>query len=101
MASVPIYLPVDRAIPVPGVPALPHFDRAFVADHHILQRERKQGVATWLWSSAGSVVGICVALLLLVLGWALARLARGGAAPARRREPPSAPARTTVAGMAR
>jgi hypothetical protein len=42
---VPIYMPVDRAIPVAGVPASAHFDRAFVADHKILQRERKQNVA--------------------------------------------------------
>ena len=41
LTAVPIYLPADPAIPAPGVPAQPHFDRTFVSDHRILQREAK------------------------------------------------------------
>jgi hypothetical protein len=94
MASVPIFLPEDKAIPVAGVPALSHFDRAFIADHKILQRERKQGVAGWLWGVAGAVVLACCTVLLVLLGWALARLSRGGAAASRPAPPAARPART-------
>jgi hypothetical protein len=99
MASVPIYLPADRAIPVAGVPAPARFERGFVADHKVLQRERKEGVAGWLWAVAGAVVLASTTVLLVLLGWALARLSRGAAPPLPRTAPPPRPARA-AAGVA-
>jgi hypothetical protein len=75
MAGVPVYLPEDRAIPAAGVPAPARFDRAFRADRKILQRERKEDVPGWLWSTASSAVLALALGLLGLLGWALARLA--------------------------
>ncbi|MCW3063685.1 MAG: hypothetical protein JWN32_857, partial [Solirubrobacterales bacterium] len=98
MASIPIYMPVDRAIPVAGVPASARFDRPFVADHKILQRERKQNVAGWVWGVAGAVVLACCTALLLLLGWAIARLARGG--PTARTRPERLPIRARAASGA-
>jgi hypothetical protein len=87
MASVPVYLPADAAIPVLGVPASAEFQRGFAPDRSLLQRERKRGVPGWLWSTAGSVVlGLYLGLLIL-LGWGLARL---GAANTDRRRPATA-----------
>jgi hypothetical protein len=74
--GVPVYLPSDPAIPVKGVPARPHFDRAVVPDVQILQRERKKDVSPSLFKIAAFVVlGIAV-FLVSVIGWALARVAR-------------------------
>jgi hypothetical protein len=80
MASVPVYLPEDAAIPAPLVAATASFQRAFVADHFIFQRERKRNVPGWLWGTAATVVLVCCMLLLAMLGWGLSRLA-GGAEP--------------------
>jgi hypothetical protein len=80
LASIPLALPADTAIPVPAVPALAHAVRPFVRDQLVLQRERKQDVAEWLWGAAGAaVLGITLALLM-TLGWGLVRLARLGGA---------------------
>ncbi len=87
LAAIPLAMPADAAIPVGGVPASAHAVRAFQPDRHVLQRERKQDVPTWLWGLAGAVVLGITLTLLLVLGWGLVRLARiGGGAP-----PPAAP----------
>jgi hypothetical protein len=40
---MPIYMPRDEATPAEEVPAAAYFTRGFVADHEVLQRERKQG----------------------------------------------------------
>lgn len=76
LAGVPIYLPADPAIPVEGVAAAPRFERAFVRDHELLQRERLDDVPGWLWGAAGLVVLALTAALLALIGWALVRLAR-------------------------
>lgn len=81
LVSVPVYLPGDPAIPAAAVPAPPRFERPLVSDHEVLQRERKAGVAGWLWAAAGAVVLGCTAVLLALLGWALARLAGASASP--------------------
>ncbi len=78
LAAIPLSLPADPAIPVAGVPASAHSVRAFQPDRHVLQRERKQDVPTWLWGLAGLVVLGCTLTLLVVLGWGLVRLARIG-----------------------
>ena len=44
LVAVPIYLPLDKAIPAAEVPAKASFTRPFVRDVKILQREQKKGV---------------------------------------------------------
>ena len=74
LSSSPIYLPDDPAIPVKGVPAEPSFERAFVADHEVLQREQKDA-AGWLTVVAYLVVASISFALLVMIAWALHRLA--------------------------
>ena len=74
--GLPVYLPKDSAIPVGGVPAPARFERSFVPDVEILQRERKQDVPAGLHTIVSLVV-LAIALFLIgLLGWALARVAR-------------------------
>jgi hypothetical protein len=80
MASAVIYLPADPAIAgAREVPAARHFSRPFVADHLILQRERKAGATGILWTGAIIAVMGIVAVLFAGLGAALVRLSRAGA----------------------
>ncbi len=72
--AIPVYLPKDTAIPAPETPALAHFDRPFVLEKHILQREQKSDVPASLATIAYSVVGSIVLALLALLGWSLTRL---------------------------
>jgi hypothetical protein len=97
IAGVPIYLPADPAIPVKGVPARASFDRNFVPDKQILQRERKQDVPGWLFSAGGLVVLLIALSLLATIGWALSRVARvaSGGSP-----PPTRPERASVGRLA-
>jgi hypothetical protein len=74
IVAVPIYLPKDTAIPAPETPAPAHFVRTFVREKDVLQREQKSDVPASLSTIAYSAVGSIVFVLLLVLGWALARL---------------------------
>jgi hypothetical protein len=76
VASLPIFLPKDEAIPVPEVPARPSFTRTFVRDKENLQREQKKGVSGSL-STAAYLLVLAIALgLLLALSWGLARFGR-------------------------
>ena len=52
----------------------------FAEEHLLLQRERKDGVAGWLWAAAGLVVLVCSGVLVLALGWGDSRYARSGGA---------------------
>ncbi len=72
--SMPVYLPDDPAIPVKGVPASPSFERSFQADHEVLQREQKD-VVGWLTVVAYLVVALISFALLVMIAWALHRLA--------------------------
>jgi hypothetical protein len=82
---VPVYMPADPAIPVGEVPLRRRVTRQAVYDHELLQREVKDDVPSALPAIAYGVVGLIVLVFLGVLGWALARLARGFARePARR-----------------
>ena len=74
LSAVPIYLPRDEAIPAPGVPARSSFERPFVADHSILQREQKDA-ASWLTVAAYLAVAAVALALLTFIVWALHRLA--------------------------
>jgi hypothetical protein len=75
MASVPVYMPADPAIPVAGIAALPHVTRALVSDVRLMQRERKTGVPGWLWVVATTTVLAIIAVLLVLIGWGLDRVA--------------------------
>jgi hypothetical protein len=82
---VPVYMPADPAIPVGEVPLTRRVTREAVYDHELLQREVKDDVSSSLPVIAYGVVGLIVLIFLGILGWSLARLARGFARePARR-----------------
>jgi hypothetical protein len=93
LVGVPIYMPRDRAIPAPAVPAPARFSRPFVRDVEILQREQKPDVPAGLATVAYLVVGTIVAGLFALIAWALLRLegvelrAAGRARRNRAREP--------------
>jgi hypothetical protein len=75
IVAVPVYMPADKAIPAPAVPAQSRFQRPFVLERNVLQREQKSGVPASLATLAYSAVGSIVVVLLLLLGWSLSRLA--------------------------
>jgi hypothetical protein len=88
LAGLPIFLPADRAIPVPEVAVQPRMTRAFVLDHKNLQREQKPDVPGWLTLAAYLGVGGISFALIGVVGWGLARLQdRSGGPPGRSAEP--------------
>jgi hypothetical protein len=97
LVAVPVYLPADPAIPVEGVPAQPHFERSFVPDHEVLQRE-SQVDTKWLWNAATGVVLAITLALLIGFAWALHRLAvvTEGAGGVRRTVPAEPPAASRI-----
>jgi hypothetical protein len=76
LTALPIYLPRDEAIPVGEVPAPSHFTRSFGDEHQLLQREAKAGSPVVTTLAYSAVAGIALSLLIL-LAWALHRLAVG------------------------
>ena len=94
VAGVPVYLPEDSAIPAPAVPAPASFNRPFVDETEILQREQKDDVSGVLVAVAYSVVAAIVLGLILLLGWVLNRIARPDDGRGGRDRAPVAP-RTT------
>jgi hypothetical protein len=96
--GLPIYMPADKAIPVPQVPAPQGpVTRSFERDKKLLQREQKKGVPGFL--TGGAYVGVFLiwAAMVAVVAWGLARLARalGSSTPRRpQRERAATPART-------
>jgi hypothetical protein len=76
--GLPVYLPEDPAIPAEGVAAPGSFQRSFVPEKQILQRELKDDVPTTLPPIAYSIVAVIFLGLIMLLGWAMARVARGG-----------------------
>ena len=77
LVSMPLFMPRDEAIPAKEVPAKPSFTRSFVADHEVLQRERKEGVSGALTLIAYlTVLAIALALIALI-AWSLLRVDRG------------------------
>jgi hypothetical protein len=77
LTAIPIFLPRDVSIPAKEVPAQAHFERTFVADHEILQREQKSA-AGWLTVAAYALVAAIALSLLALLAWGLHRLAGAG-----------------------
>lgn len=99
LEAVPVYLPADPAIPAPAVAAPAHFERTFVSDKAILQREAKSGKDT-LNLIAHLVLALIIGGELAALAWGLTRL-RKISVPAGRVErtppAPAPPARPVVA----
>jgi len=78
--AVPVYLPEDKAIPAEGVAADPRFERAFVPDVKILQREQVGGSPA-LKHTAYAILGVLALLWIATLSLGLQRLDRAGAGP--------------------
>jgi hypothetical protein len=74
--GLPVYFPPDPAIPAPKVAAPASFDRAFVKDKQLLQREQKKGVPGWLTTVAPLVVLAIAIALITILSLGLARVGR-------------------------
>lgn len=87
MAGVPIYLPEDKGINAPAVPAELTSTRPFVPEITILQRERNLDHPTWLFAAGGVVVLICTLILIAALTWGGGRINRTEEEPARLGEP--------------
>ena len=89
LLGVPVYLPADPAIPAKEVAARPSFERPFVRDKQILQREAKEG-ALGLTLFGYAVVLVITLSIIALNAWALVRLATvtEDPAPIRRPEPP-------------
>jgi hypothetical protein len=81
--GLPVFLPEDRAIPAPEVPAEASFARDFQLDKRNLQREAKEGVSPLLTKGAYIAVLIIVIVLFGIIVWGLrrVRLGLGGEAP--------------------
>ncbi len=79
LLGLPIFMPEDEAIPAEAVPAPQGtFVRPLVDETEILQRELKADVPTSLALLGYSIVGSIVLALIVLLGWVLVRLGRGG-----------------------
>ena len=74
LTGVPVYLPEDPAIPAKEIPARPSFERPFVRDKDILQREAKAGTGGLPFVGYGIVLAIALSIIGLN-AWALVRLA--------------------------
>ena len=105
LTAMPIFLPEDAAIPAPEIAAEQRFEREFVSDHTLLQREQKPGAAGWLTVLAYGVVLAIALSLLALLAWGLHRLAvaapRQGAARGERSRERRAPGPLAPAGAPR
>jgi hypothetical protein len=74
LVGVPVFLPEDRAIPAPEVPAEASFARDFVRDLVLLQREKKDDVPAAVSVIAYLVVAAIAAALIVLIAWILLRL---------------------------
>ncbi len=72
--GVPIYMPNDPAIPAKEIPARPSFERPFVKDKQILQREAKATGGGLPFVAYGVVLAIALSIIAFN-AWALIRLA--------------------------
>jgi hypothetical protein len=71
--GLPIYAPADPAIPVAGVAAPARFQRDFLSDHQLLQRESKTQSSAITYGAYGTVLVIGL-LLLALLAWGVHRV---------------------------
>ncbi len=74
--GLPIYMPADSAIPVPGIPARPQFTRPFERDKKLLQREQKPGVSPFLTTFAYIIVLAVGLAVIALLTWGLRAISR-------------------------
>jgi len=95
LTAVPIFLPLDAAIPAPEVPARASFTRSFTDETQLLQREKTGGSPALVAIAYATVAGIALSLLAL-LAWSLHRLAFPPR-PGLRRSRGEAPANPTPA----
>lgn len=73
LLAVPVYLPRDSAIPAPVVPARSSFERSFVTDKQIVQREAVTSNIGLQRIAYGLLLLIGIAWIA-IFGWALRRL---------------------------
>jgi hypothetical protein len=78
MGAVPIYMPADAALKLPELPATTQFTRDVVMDRKMMQRERRTDVPGYFFALGSTIVGLMTVMLVLLLGWCLLRVARGG-----------------------
>jgi hypothetical protein len=86
MTAVPIYEPADDAIPAAEVPALASFNRPFVHEITILQRERDQNAPGWLFTAGSLVVLILTLIVIAALTWGAGRINNAVTAPKQAKE---------------
>jgi hypothetical protein len=87
-------MPEDTAIPANAIPATASFDRPFVDETQILQREQKGDVPGFLVALAYGVVALIVCALIALLGWVLVRVSRDPTDGRAKRGPKQAAPRT-------
>jgi hypothetical protein len=63
-----VFMPEDKAIPAPEVPATDTFTREFILDKQLLQREAKTDVAGYLWTLAYLVVALITLVTIAGIG---------------------------------
>ena len=86
LVALPIYMPEDHAIPAEEVPASAHFERDFIDDKQLLQREAKTD-NVGLMRIGYSLLGALGLAWLAAFGWGLLRLGNdGGGGRVSRRE---------------
>ena len=73
LTGLALYAPVDPAIPVGGVAAPKTFERAFVSDRKLLQREAKTADPAVTYGAYAVVLGFTL-LLIAMLVWGLHRV---------------------------
>jgi hypothetical protein len=78
MGSVPVYMPADAALKLPETPATAAFTRPVVMDRKMMQRERRTDVPGYFFALGSTIVALMTVMLVLLLGWCLLRVARGG-----------------------
>jgi hypothetical protein len=76
MTAVPIYLAADPGIGAKEVPAEASFNRPFVPEITILQRERNPDTPEVLWTIGCLVVLVCTLTLIGGLSWGAGRINR-------------------------
>ena len=106
LLGVPVYLPDDPAIPAKEVPARASFERPFVRDKQILQREAKDGAGGLTLVGYAIVLAITLSIIALTRGRSCASPPSPTprpppAARSRRAASPPAPAGRRVSALER
>ncbi len=72
--ALPIYMAADPGIGAEETPALAEFQRQFIPEISVLQRERSFDHPAWLFAAASLVVLLCSLALVWGLSWGAARI---------------------------